>query len=227
MRAIFIGCEYVGKTSLALELARWLNEKMGDIIPMHKTGIHDHFTPPYIAEPGTPDTEIEMEFVSKMPPSLLEKYQRYQIEYNFNFWGDDHHISVNWYLGDAVYGPLYFGYGQRNSGQDREFCARLWDAKVMKEAPDTVLILVKASPAAVLERMKANPMPRCIVTEANYENVLKRFEEEFMHSLIRKKVTIDTTGKTVEESFKELLGLLRGHFTHGDLTRLAGQQYLH
>jgi len=226
MRAIFIGCEYVGKTSLATELVHWIGQKMGDMIPMHGSGIHDHFTPPYIVDPGTPNTEREMDYVSKMPPSLLEKYQRYQIEYHFGFWMDDHHISVNWYFGDVIYGPLYFGYGERNSGQDREWLARYWDAKVMKDAPDTVLILVKASPEAVLERMRAHPQPRCVVTEQNYEQILKRFDEEFQHSLIRKKVTIDTTGKTVEQSFQELLGQLRGHWTHGDMARLAGQQHL-
>ena len=62
MRAIFIGCEYVGKTALASELVRWLTQKMGDIIPMHGTGMHDHFTPPYIVDPGTPNTEIEMDY---------------------------------------------------------------------------------------------------------------------------------------------------------------------
>jgi hypothetical protein len=226
MRAIFIGCEYVGKTALASELVRWLQEKMGDIIPMHGTGLHDHFTPPYIVDPGTPTTEMEMEYVSKMPPVLLEKYQRYQIEYNFGFWGDDHHISVNWYFGDMVYAPLYLGFGARDTYGDREMCGRMWDAKVMKDAPDTVLILVKASPETVLERMRAKPQPRCIVTEENYEMILKRFEEEHAHSIIRKKVTIDTSGKTVEQSFRELLGLLRGHFTHGDMARLAGQPFL-
>jgi hypothetical protein len=95
-----IGCEYVGKTTLAQEISNWIAQTMGG----SALGWHDHFVLPYVDHPG-PEFEADAEQMSTLRPSVLEKFQRYMITYHFDpdFYLDNHHLLVNWYYADAVY----------------------------------------------------------------------------------------------------------------------------
>jgi hypothetical protein len=217
MRLILIGCEYAGKTTLVQEIFKWLDENMG-ADQFGRPLLHDHFVLPFLEGEG-PEAEEEAEQVLAMKPGLLEKYSRYMIDYHFQFYLDNHHILTNWYYGDAVYAPLYYGYGGHDEYADRRAMARSYDAKVMNLAPDTVLVLVKASPVVIRQRMSEQRHPRCILKDRDVELVLERFEEEYKRSGIRRRFVLDTTESTPVTTLQQFLRQMEPHFSTQD--RLA------
>jgi thymidylate kinase len=223
MRIIMIGCEYAGKTTLAAEMSRWLEENMG-VEQFGQYRWHDHFELPFHEGEG-PDADLEAEQVLAMTPTLLEKYSRYMIHYHMFFFLDNHHLLVNWYYADAVYAPLYYGYGGTDEYADRQVMARHYDAEVMETAPDTVLVLLKASPEVIRQRKANNPHHREILKDTDVETVLRRFEEEYQRSGLRRRFMLDTTSVTIEETFQEFLRKMEPHFTQED--RLAMLTHAH
>ena len=222
MRLIVIGCEYAGKTTLAAGISKWIEENIEGSI-----GWHDHFVLPF-REGSGPQVDEDSEQVLAMNPTLLEKYSRYMIHYHFapDFYGDNHHLLVDWYYADAVYAPLYYGYGGRDQYSDRQGMARSHDAEVMNLAPDTVLVLVQASAEVIRQRMKENPQPRGILKDQDVELVLQRFEEEYKRSGIRRRITVDTTQATAEETFRDFLRQMGPHFTEKDQLALLTHERL-
>jgi hypothetical protein len=111
-----------------------------------------------------------------------------------------------------------------------------WDHEVMQIAPDTVLVLMKASPEVIRQRMAAHPgrksVPSCSLPlseakgsraglqEKDVEFVLKQFDELFSGSLIRRKFTLDTSTASIEETFAEFLKKMEPHFTLIDRLRM-------
>jgi len=221
-----IGCEYAGKTTLAAEVGKWLEENMGRA-QFGGYGWHDHFVLPF-GEGSGPEVEEQAEQVLAIKPALMEKYSRYMIHYHLGrfFYLDNHHLLVNWYYGDAVYAPLCYGYGGRDEYSDRQEMARHYDAEVMSIAPDTVLVLVKASPEVIRQRMNGNPHPHCILKDQDVELVLQRFEEEYNRSGIRRRFMLDTTNATVQETFQEFLRQMEPHFTEADRLALLTHERL-
>ena len=169
MRLMLIGCEYSGGSTMARAIGEWLLRERA------ATGVrvHDHWVYPYIADqdPSTcfvlgPDGIVSEEWryrsgysdaamseerasdVRAMPAWLLEQMQRALI------WRHMHHtvideevsdsIQVGLYYAEAVYAPLYYGYG-RDSFSDRRRRAREWDRALLEIAPETVLVLLRAS----------------------------------------------------------------------------------
>src|SRR5262249_16289448 len=161
--------------TLAGTIVEWIVETMGRSSPI--CAWHDHFVLPF-KEGESPKTEAEAENVRSLIPSLLEKYSRYMIQYHFGFYGDDQHLVVDRYYADAVYGPLEYGYGGPGQYADRRQAARHWDAEVMTKAPDTVLVLLKASADVIRQRMRQDPHPHSILKEGDVEQVLECFREE-------------------------------------------------
>ncbi|MGH2562452.1 MAG: hypothetical protein ACRDJH_25620, partial [Thermomicrobiales bacterium] len=217
MRLIIIGSEYAGKTTLARSIRAWMKERMGDATVM----IHDHFLPS-IGEGrrGVTPEEEEDEFL-RLKPFALEMYMRYMTYYHLghHFYADNDHFVVNWYYGDAVYAPMYFGYGGPGEYADRHVMARANDAKVMSLAPDTVLVHLTASPEAIRERMRSEPRPNSRVREEDIEVIRDRFAAEFASTLIRRRITLDTTNSTPGEALREFLELMGPHFTQADRVR--------
>ena len=224
MRLIIIGCEYTGKTTLVQGLFDWLEENMGPD-QFGQPLLHDHFVLPFSEGVGS-EREEEAEQVLSMRPSLLEKYSRYMIDYHFQFFQDTHHTLINWYYGDAVYAPIYYGYGGPDQFADRQALARSYDAKVMKMAPDSVLVLLKASAGIVRQRKRENPHPRCILKDQDVELVLQRFEEQYLRSQIRRRFTLDTTDSTPKSTLQEFLRKMEPHFSVQDRLALLAHERL-
>ena len=86
----------------------------------------------------------------------------------------------------------------------------------MEVAPDTVLMLVKASPDVIRRRMAENPHENGLVKDEDVERVLEAFQEQYDESFIRKKFDIDTSEATVEESLSEFLEKLQPHLSDSD-----------
>lgn len=225
MRLIIIGCEYTGKTTLAQSLKRHIMDTMGDQLVM----VHDHFLPG-IGEgaPGRFTLEEEEDAFFALPPFALEKYTRYMNHYHLgqHFYRDNDHLVVNWFYGDAVYAPLYFGFGGQGDYGDRRALARHDESHVMEIAPGTVLIHLTAAPETIRRRMDAAPRPRSRVRADDIETVRDRFAEEFSHSLIRRRITLDTTDATPDETLRECLRRLEPHLTTTDRLRLLTHRAL-
>jgi len=225
MNIYLIGCEYVGKTTLAGEIVKWAELHMGGT-----RHFHDHFT--------IPSSELSPEAAEsyrQAHPQLKEMMQRYLLSY---------HISPEMYAGhrdanlmghaieEAVYAPLYYGYGGKDSqapfrspeGQ-RTQMARAMEERMLERAPHTVLVLLRAEPDVIRQRMRESPdteegePTRGVVEEEDVEHVLVRFEQEFEWSLIKNKIILDTTAASVPATLSEFLEKLTPHLTEADVHR--------
>ncbi len=222
MKLIIVGCEYAGKTTLANEIVEWTGRTMGG-----GRTFHDHFT-----IPSSEFNEEEKEQFLALSPRLKEAFQRYVIEYHTHdsFYQDPDHNLVGLHIEEAVYAPMYYGYsghaGDVRGATSRSTFARTVDRQIMTRAPDTVLVLLKASPEVIFRRMKEAPHDRQVVREEDVEEVLGRFDEEFKASLIRHKITLDTSTATVEETLDEFVTKIEPLLTEADRLRILVHQSL-
>ena len=243
MRLILIGCEYSGGSTLAKAIAEWLiRERSAATVR-----IHDHWVYPYIADqdPSTcfimgPDgiepeewrydhlgyhaalSEEWADDVRALKPWLLEQLQRIMV------WRHMHHtvieedasdsIQVGLHYAEAVYAPLYYGYG-RDSFSDRLRRARQWDRALLEFAPETVLVLLRASPEAIRERMRASPRPDGVPREDDIEKVIDLFEEQYASTELKQKLAIRTSGVSVAESVAEFADRVEPFLTDEDRRR--------
>ena len=191
---------------------------------------HDHFKIPNLIGHVTADneekylTDDEIEQVHGLSPRLKEHFQRFQIEYHLSpsFYGDRHHNLVGCHIDEAVYAPLYYGYSLEKDGhaKSRSRQGRRTESHIMEVAPDTILVLVKASPKVIASRMKENPHREGLIQEKDIEHVLQGFEEEYTKSFIRKRFVLETSTATIEETLAEFLEQMRPHFTEADEVRM-------
>ena len=225
MRLILVGCEYAGTSTLARGICRWAKESMGD-----KLAFHDHFKMPNLIGHLTADneeqylTDEEIEQVRGLSPRLKEHFQRFQIEYHLSssLYGDRHHNLVGFHIDEAVYAPLYYGYSLEENGyaKSRSRQARRTEAHIMEVAPDTVLVLVKASPEVIASRMRESPHREGLLQEKDIEHVLDAFEEEYNRSFFRKRFVLDTSTATIDETLAQFVEQMRPHFTEADELRM-------
>jgi len=219
MRLIIIGCEFAGKSTLAASIKTWGAEALGGIT----SSFHDHFV-----FPDEEANEEEQKQLMAMVPSLKEKYQRYMINYHFHpaFYGDNDHCTVGYYYSEAVYAPLYYEYGRPGEYADRAKMVRALDHEVMQVAPDTTLILMKASPEVIRQRMAALSERKTVLQEKVIEFVLERFDDLFDGTLIRRKFTLDTSATSIEETFADFLKKIEPHLTQIDRLRMLTHQVM-
>ena len=229
MNLYLVGCEYAGKTTLTKQISDWTGETMGEPVKFH-----DHFTIP-TQEFSSPAARQ----YKGAHPQIKEMLQRLMIEYHASsaFYDHVHHNVVGAAIEDAVYAPLYYGYGGKESGApgrspegQRTTYARVTESRIMKRCPNVVLVLVKASPEVIRGRRRENPTvepgepTRGVVKAEDVEFVLKRFEEEFDAALIENKITLDTTSATEEETFAEFVEKHEPFMTEGDRERIGKHQ---
>ena len=225
MRLIMVGCEYAGKTTLANAICAWAERSMGG-----RFKFHDHFTIPN-PELGP---EASEQFLT-LNPQIKEQYQRFilshHLEHSF-YAGHDHNL-VGFHIEEAVYAPLYYGYGGKDSGApmrspegQRSYWARFMEKQLLEIEPETTLVLVTASPEVIARRMKENPHQYQVVQEKDIEYVLQRFKEEFLGSLIWRRLALDTSTRSVEETLAEFLQRVEPYLTDVDRQRLLSHQAL-
>lgn len=222
MRIFIIGCEYAGKTTLVNEITEWIAQTMGSY-----TGCHDHFTLPNVGQ-GEAAEKIE-ETVTELietVPSFVEQFQRFQFVYHLQpvlFHRDDY-LIVNWYYADAVYVPLYY---PNLGGHDRQYLARFIESDLKILAPDMVLVLVKADPDVIRDRMRQEPRPRCpLKSLQDVETVLNRFQEVYANSILDAKITIDTTSAASSETLQDFVRKVEPHLRPVDRQRILSHQTL-
>ena len=161
-------------------------------------------------------------------PELKEMFQRYQFSYHLEnqLYNDSDHILVGFHIEEAVYAPRYYGYGAHKEYGDRKGLARHIDSEISHKAPDTVLILLKATPEVIKQRMKTTPHTRTVLKEEDIESVLDEFDEQFRSSFIRNKLTIDTSESTVKESLQEFVTNIGPFLSDKDRLRIQANQIL-
>jgi len=219
LKLILVGCEYSGKTTLAEEIVKWWKNLTGAHIP-----VHDHFTFPGKEQLTVEDTKLLM----RLSPMAIELFQRYMIDYHLvhSFAEEDDHILVGYHIEEAVYAPLYYGYGYSNTTRDRSHYARYVENEILRSRPETVLVLLKASPETIKERMKNRPHDRGVVKEKDIELVLDKFEEQYNESLITKKFELDTTNATKEKTLEHFIENMIPHLRPVDSLRILQYQIL-
>lgn len=218
MNLILVGCEFAGKTTLANEIVEWSKRTLG-----RYSHFHDHFT--------IPSTELEgdaKEEYRRASPQIKEMFQRFMMNYHMSpdFYGNADHHLMGFHIEEAVYAPLYYGYGGENSGSpirsaqgQRTEMARHMEEVILERAPNVVLVLLHATPEVIRQRISAQEdkrtMPRDsepfgpptarVVQDGDVEYVLDRFEEEFRNSLISNRFALDTSTATINETMVQFI----------------------
>ncbi len=147
------------------------------------------------------------------------------------FYSHPDHNLMGLVIEEAVYAPLYYGYGCKDSGApkrspegQRTEMARRIEAVMLERAPGTVLVLFKASPEVIKKRMVDAPHKHQVVQEADVEHVLERFEQEFKASLIQRRLVLDTTTATVKETLADFVEKYEPFHTEADRERMRQHQ---
>ena len=234
MRLLLIGCEYTGKQTLAVGISQWMIRTMG--VPYVRW--HDHFVVPRLdghmivqgddeaAVPGKDDADLntadDEAQILTLRPGVLEQLQRHMIWRHLHpdMYRDDDVLSINHYYADAVYAPIYHGYGEPGSFSDRLQRAREWDMELLDLAPDTVLVHMQADAKTVRKRMAASPARKGPLRQEEVQLVLQRFREEFDQSLLHVKITLDTTESTPGQTLKRFLEEVEPYLSHIDRLRI-------
>ena len=162
-----------------------------------------------------------------LPEDIKERMQRMQIHYHVDIikkyacpliagWHIEEAIYTGFY-GDDASSPYYKKYLHQFQ--------RLYEAQVLEaHLPDIVMFHVTASDEEIARRMRESPHEYPIVREKDIAEIKKRFEEEVKKSLFTHAgytVVLDTTDKTPQESFDELLTLSEPLVTMGEVALRA------
>ena len=231
MKLLLIGCEYAGTTTLAKGILRWGEADMGAYFGL----IHDHWKVPHVTGHWPIDTDAfpsaeEQRELMDISPKFKEQMQRHSLYYHIQpgafdkgkeeqqgFYPD--YLAIGMHIEDAVYGPLYFGYGGEGQPAPRDVVKKTVERALLKFAPEFVLIHVKADPAVIRRRMADAPHDNPVVQDEDVEAVQRRFEEEYESSTIRHKLEIDTSDATVEATLAEFIAKLEPYLTGDDRER--------
>ena len=218
MQLIVIGCEFVGKTTLAASISDWSEQYLGQRI-----GWHDEWV---LTDEGLND-EVR-EDMQKVSTTTFEAFRHYALSYHLasGFFADNDHCLVGFYFSEAVYAPLYHGYGGKGQHGDLEILAAHWDKQLVATSSDVVLVTMTASPEVIRRRMAAPNAHDTVQQSEDVEAIIKRFEELAGRSFIRRRVALDTTDTSPAQTFAEFLDKVEPHFTEIDRLRLLTHQAL-
>ncbi len=227
MRLILTGCEYSGTTTLAVHTHAWAKDEMG----IELGAIHDHWKIPYtVTHYPESITEEEADQYAALAPRLQEALQRHNLYYhlvaeaapagpNRRVGVDGDQMLVGYHIEDTIYADLYYGYGGPGKAGDRASHSRKIEERIMRLAPETVLVHVHAAPEAIRSRMRATPHKRPLVSDADVEMVLGRFRDAVAASAIANKVEIDTSDAGEAESAQQIQLALEPFLTDADRQR--------
>jgi hypothetical protein len=216
MRSIFVGIEYAGKTTL-IDLLQAYYYKRG-----RQTHNDDHFTIP----DATLSPESRAAYIH-YPNDVKERMQRMQLHYHIDIIKNyPHPLIGGWHIEEAIYTAMY-GHDPDHSYYPNYHYAfqRHYEVQVLEaRLPDVVLFHLTADDETIRERMQTAPHEYQIIKSQDIPELKQRFEAELDQSLLKKGgrlVTLDTTGKTPEESLDELLLKSEPLVTDGEMAMRA------
>jgi len=215
MRLILVGCEYSGTTTLANAISVCAEKSMGANLT-----IHDHFKYPYLLHEEMTDAEAEQ--MLALPSHIKAPMQFHMMSYHTMpaVLEKQDYILVGLHIDEAVYAPLYKGYGMSWRVPDAGAIARYTDTHIMTSVPDILMVLVKASPEVIAQRMKENPRKYSPLLVKDIDFVLKRFREEFEKSLLPNKFVLETSSSTVRETLADFVRLVEPFLEETDRLRM-------
>ena len=218
MRVIIAGCEYSGTSTFAFGLDDWLSDHFGARFPL----IHDHWKlPDTSGHPQADMTDDEREQVLALSPDLKEMTQRHSLYYHIqaNSWNGPDWLAVGLHIDDGVYGPLYYGYGGDGMPHDRKVVGRQVEESILKFAPDMILVHLKADAEIIAQRMDENPRPNSPLKREDIPAVLDAYQDAVDRSILRHKITLDTSKGTAYHRVMEFASKAAGRMTQYDMTR--------
>ncbi len=229
MRALLIGCEYTGTTTLAEGIRSWSHSVMGEGKGL--MAYHDHWKIPHTSgHVGLDDENIftpeEQEQFLAMTPKAKEMFQRHNITYHVqpDALRNPDYLSIGLHIENGIYAPMYFDYYVGDTAWMKRAVIDHIEEVIHEFAPTMPLVLVKASREAIAERMKASPHHNPVVRQEDIPRVLDEFEAEFERSTIGNKLTVDTTEGTPEQTLGQFLKQFEPHLTESDTLRILTHQ---
>ncbi len=233
MRLLLIGCEYVGTTTLANGIQAWSHQVMGEGKGL--VAYHDHWKIPHISgHRGLDDENLltpeEQDQILALTPKVREVIQRYNIAYHIvpEALRNPDYVSIGLHIENAIYAQMYFDYYVGERAWAREAILDHFEESIIELAPDMPLVLLKASPETIEQRMKERPHDNPVLKEADIQRALDEFQAEFERSAIRNKFIIDTSQGTKEETLASFLKEFEPYLNESDklriLTHKAGQK---
>ena len=225
MRALLIGCEYAGTTTLAEGIRSWSHRVMGEGKGLR--AYHDHWKIPHTSgHVGLDDENIftpeEQEQFLALTPKAKEMFQRHNITYHVqpDALRNPDYLSIGLHIENGIYAPMYFDYYVGDTAWMKRAVSDHIEEVILEFAPTMPLVLVKASPEAIADRMKASPHRNQVIGEEDIGRVSDEFEAEFERSAIGSKLTIDTTDATADETLAEFLKQFEPHLNETDTLRI-------
>ena len=201
MRLILIGCEYVGKTTLANSLRDWGN-------PLGKKFHMDDgdFTIPDYHHLSPEDQES----MWNLSPVLKERFQRMVIFYHLDILARyDDCILGGFHIEEKIYGPRYY------HPESEVTYHRYIETKFPSS---TILVNMKADSDVIKQRMKSDPHPYQLVQPNEIDEIQDEFLYEFQQANIKRKMEFDTSNLTPETILNTFLAEVRPVLTGRDLT---------
>lgn len=216
MRSIFVGCEYAGKSTLVQLLAQYYRRRK------LRPHLDDHFT-----IPDSTLSPASQQLMLQLPDDMKERMQRMQIQYHVDILRRyQYPIYAGWHIEEAVYTQVYGSVADSPYyGNYAYQFHRLYEAQVFEQQlPDLVLFHVTASDQAIRQRMEQAPHEHPVVRPGDIALVKERFAAEVAQSLFTyqgRTITLDTTGKTPQQSLDELLAASEPLITAGEIALRA------
>lgn len=201
MRLIIVGCEYAGKSTLAVALQSWAQERGWNF------HMDDHFTIPDAQHVS----DEEQQALLGLPGAVKERYQRFQIQYHVHLLHRyDDIILVGFHIEEAIYGPRYYYPGLKVT----------YDRRIEPELPaDTILALLTAHPDVIRSRMERKPHRHSVVKPGDVDAVQDEFESGFAASWVQRKLRLDTSHLQSDELLRFFLEKVCPQLNTRDLLR--------
>ena len=98
--------------------------------------------------------------------------------------------------------------------------ARSVEHALLQNTSEAILVLLTTSPDVIRKRMRENPHHRGVLQEKDVEYVVDWFEAEFRRSMLTRKMTLDTTDTTPEETLAEFVEKVEPFLTDADRSRI-------
>ena len=217
MRLVLVGCEYVGTTTFAHAIDDWMDATMGVRFSL----IHDHWKIPHTS--GHPDdtTPEEQAWLLAATPKFKEMHQRHSLYYHVqaNTFNGPDGMVIGGAIEDAVYGPMFFGYGAQGEDHDREVVMHQWEGTMLRFTEDAVLVHVTADTDAIRQRLHDDPHENMVISEGDIDSVKTRFAELVDWSLLKHKITVDNSG-SMTDTMAEFVGKIEPLLTDADRSRI-------
>jgi len=221
MRLLLAGCEYAGTTTVAHAIDDWMSENIGARFSL----IHEHWKIPHTS--GHPDntSSEEQAWLLAATPTFKEMHQRHSLYYHtqVSTYNGGDGMVVGGHIDDAVYAPLYFGYGEKRYNFDRELVMHQVEKTIIHFTNDTVVVHITADTDVIKQRMKDDPHENGIVQSDDEDK--KRFEDLVDWSLQGNKISIDNSGALVD-TMVQFVAKMEPYFTDTDRSRILAHKVL-